>query len=90
MIRARLRLSVPDVVASRSLVGAVEPDNLKMEGLHTVGRSSRHSATFTLTFEGRVETFIFTLDDLLRCLQAAQETLESLLKNWSSASVKGN
>ena len=36
--------------------------------------------SFGLEFDGRVETFISTLDDILRCLQAAMETLNAVKK----------
>jgi hypothetical protein len=46
-----------------------------MKGLTVKGKALDRSASFTLEFGGKIETFIFTLDDLLRCLQAAKETL---------------
>jgi len=49
-----------------------------MKGLKVKGNALDRSASFTLEFGGKVETFIFTLDDLLRCLQAAKETLEKV------------
>ncbi len=78
MIRARLGLSVSNVRISKSLVQAVAPDNRKLAGLEISGRANPRSVVFNLTYEGRVETFIFTLDDLLRCLQAARETLDTI------------
>ena len=78
MIRAQIRISTPNKVTSRSLVASVEPDNLNMKGLKVRGRALDRSAYFTLEFGGKIETFISTLDDLLRCLQAARETLEKV------------
>ena len=83
MIRARVNLKVSDPRVSKSIVEAVRPDNLKMDRLQVVGKSSSHAATFVLTYDGAIETFIFTLDDLLRCLQAARDTLESVTKGVS-------
>jgi hypothetical protein len=75
VIRAQIRISTPNKATSRSLVASVQPDNLNMKGLTVKGKTLDRSASFGLVFEGKIETFIFTLDDLLRCLQAAKETL---------------
>jgi hypothetical protein len=75
VIRAQIKISTPNKVTSRSLVASVQPDNLNMKGLTVKGRALDRTASFTLEFGGKIETFIFTLDDLLRCLQAAKETL---------------
>ena len=78
MITAQIKISTPNKATSRSLVESVQPDNLNMKGLKVKGKALDHSASFTLEFGGKIETFIFTLDDLLRCLQAAKETLEKV------------
>ncbi|TMI44691.1 hypothetical protein E6H19_07035 [Candidatus Bathyarchaeota archaeon] len=75
MIRAQIKIPTPNKATSRSLVESVQPDNLKMKGLRVKGKTLGRTASFTLEFGGKIETFIFTLDDLLRCLQAARETL---------------
>ncbi len=81
MIRARLRLRVPNERIAEALVRSVEPDNEGMRGLQLVGRASEKSADFQFKFRGRIETFIFTLDDMLECLQAVKHTLRSLPGN---------
>jgi len=75
VIKAQIKISTPNRATSRSLVASVQPDNLNMKGLTVKGKALDRSASFGLEFEGKIETFIFTLDDLLRCLQAAKETL---------------
>jgi hypothetical protein len=75
VIRAQIKISTPNRATSRSLVASVQPDNLNMKGLTVKGKALDKTASFTLEFGGKIETFIFTLDDLLRCLQAAKETL---------------
>ncbi len=79
MIRAKLRLGTPSVRASESLVRSVEADNA-MPGLTIAGRAARWDATFKVLFDGKIETFISTLDDLVQCLQAAEGTLNSVSK----------
>ena len=78
MITAQIRISTKNKATSRSLVESVQPDNLKMKGLNVKGKALDRSASFSLEFDGKIETFIFTLDDLLRCLHAAKETLEKV------------
>ena len=78
MITARIKISTPNKAMSKSLVASVQPDNLNMKGLKVKGKALDQSASFSLEFGGKIETFIFTLDDLLRCLQAAKETLEKV------------
>jgi hypothetical protein len=78
MITAQIKMATTNKATSRSLVASVQPDNLDMKGLKVKGKALDRSASFSLEFDGKIETFIFTLDDLLRCLQAAKETLEKV------------
>ena len=78
MITAQIKISTPNKATSKSLVASVQPDNLNMKGLKVKGKALDRSASFALEFGGKIETFIFTLDDLLLCLQAAKETLEKV------------
>ncbi len=80
MIRAHIKISTPNKATSRSLVASVQPDNLNMKGLKVKGKALDRTASFRLEFRGKIETFISTLDDLLRCLQAAKETLDKVSK----------
>ena len=78
MIRAQLTFAVPSHRMADSLIKAVEPDNQELAGLKITGTATRSSAVFELQYIGGVETFISTLDDLLRCLQVARETLDKV------------
>ncbi len=49
MIRARLALNVANARISKSLVQALEPDNIKMPGLDVSREANQHSAVFKLT-----------------------------------------
>ena len=77
MIDATLRLGTKNERVSRPLVQAVEPDNEEV-GLTITGRATRRDATFQILFDGKIETFISTLDDLIQCVQAAERTLNSI------------
>ena len=72
MIRARIRISVTGKDMAESIVQSIEPDNIGMEGLKIEPRISAENAYFTITHSGKIETFISTLDDVLRCIQAAE------------------
>ena len=78
MIKANIVIPTRNRASSKSLVESVQPDNLNMKALVVKGKPSDHNASFRLEYDGKIETFIFTLDDLLRCLQAAKETLEKV------------
>ncbi len=81
MIRARLRLDAANLKITRSLIQAVEPDNLRMKGLRVIGKASPNFVQFRMMFQGKIETFISTLDDMLACLQVAEKTLNKITRN---------
>ncbi len=77
MIQARLKIAVKNRQIANSLMKAVEPDN-QVPHLQITGQPEPGSLSLNIQFDGTVETFIFTLDDMLACLQAAMETLNSI------------
>ena len=77
MIRAKLSLPVATYEISRSLLKSVEPDN-RIPQLSVTGQAKPKSLELDLELDGSVETFISTLDDLLRCLKVAMETLDTI------------
>ena len=77
MIRARLKIAAKNHRIANSLMKAVEPDN-QVPHLQITGRPEPGSFAMDIQFDGSVETFIFTLDDMLACLQAAMETLNNI------------
>ncbi len=81
MIRATIKVKVSDLAMSRSLIKSTEPDNVKMKGLRVTCRATPKMASFNIFFDGRIETFISTLEDLLRCIQAAEGTLQGIMRN---------
>ena len=80
MITATIRIAVPNKTVGSSLVRAVGPDNLNMQGLTVKAKATTRAATFDVVFNGKIETFISTLDDLLRCLQAAKATIDKIIE----------
>ncbi len=71
---------MPNKTVASSLVRAVGPDNLNMQGLTVKSKATTSAAIFDVVFNGKIETFISTLDDLLRCLQAAKSTIDKIIE----------
>lgn len=80
MIRATVTLKVSDQQTARSIIRSTQPDNVKMKGLAITARALRKRASFYISHDGRIETFISTLEDMLRCIQAAEGTLQKIAK----------
>ncbi len=84
MIKARVRIRSRSTAMSKSIVKSLEPDNAEMKGLNILTRATANYVSFSIVFDGRIETFISTLDDLLRCVQAADATIGMISKNKAS------
>lgn len=84
MIKARIRIHVTSRAMAQSIVQSIEPDNVGIEGLKIEPRISKENAYFTITHSGKIETFISTLEDVLRCIQAARSTLHGIVKEKPS------
>lgn len=84
MIKARIRIGVPSRDVAASIVQSIEPDNVGMKDLTIDSRVSVKNAYFTIAHSGKIETFISTLDDVLRCIQAARSTLHGIVKEKPS------
>ena len=84
MIKARIRIRVPSRDVAVSIAKSIEPDNVGMKGLTIDSRASVKNAYFTIAHQGKIETFISTLDDVLRCIQAARSTLHGIVKEKPS------
>lgn len=80
MIKARLRLRVSSLAVSRSLARSVTPDNVGMKGLTVESRTSPSAVKYIIRHDGKIETFISSMEDMLRCIQAASVTLHKIGK----------
>ncbi len=80
MIRATVTVKVSDQQTAISIIRSTQPDNVKVKGLAVTARASRKRASFYISHDGRIETFISTLEDMLRCIQAAEGTLQEIVK----------
>lgn len=83
MIKAKIRVAADTLEMSRSIIRSVDPDNAGLNGLKVKSRASSKNAYLSMSSDGSVETFISSLDDLLRCIQVARATLKTLYKEES-------
>jgi hypothetical protein len=62
--------------ASKSIAEAVSPDNLQAPpGMKISTEAVGKRVKTKIEFDGRIETLLSTLDDLLACTQAAESIL---------------
>lgn len=62
--------------ASRAIAAALRPDNLRVPAGMRVSTSQRGKRVITtLELDGRIETLLATLDDLLFCTSTAEGVL---------------
>ena len=80
MIKAKIRIAADSQQMSKSIIRSVDPDNAGLKGLKVKSRATQKNAFLSMSFDGSVETFISSLDDLLRCIQVARATLKTLSK----------
>ncbi|MBS7609075.1 KEOPS complex subunit [Candidatus Bathyarchaeota archaeon] len=77
--RAFIRIDYDAPEKARAIALALSPDNATCpRGLSINTRNEGPSLEITLESILRLETFLATLDDLMRCLQVAERVLETL------------
>jgi hypothetical protein len=80
-LEATITLEYRDAKTADAIANAVSPDNFKTPeglGIKTV-RKDRQVLT-EIRNEGKLSTFIATIDDLLFCVSTAEKTLHTLTK----------
>jgi len=78
MIRARLNVRTESMKLSRSVIKVSRPDNSGLQGLRITGLAGYESARFLVEYDGKIETFISTLDGMLSRIQAATKSLRTI------------
>ena len=78
MIRARLNVRTESMKLSRSVIKASRPDNSGLQELRITWLAGYESARFLVEYDGKIETFISTLDGMLSRIQAATKTLKTI------------
>jgi hypothetical protein len=75
-LEATITLDYDDEQTAKAIANAVSPDNLKTPVGLTVKTVRNGSQVITeISLEGKMTTFIATIDDLLSCATTAEKTL---------------
>jgi hypothetical protein len=80
-LQAIITLEYADSKTADAIVNAVSPDNFKTSAGLTVKTTRKNSQVVTeIKTEGKLTTFIATIDDLLFCVSTAEKTLQTVTK----------
>jgi tRNA threonylcarbamoyladenosine modification (KEOPS) complex Pcc1 subunit len=75
---ATITLSYPTEEEAEAIIKSLSPDNLNLKSSSSI-ESNRVNSTVRLQIRcNRIETLLATIDDLLRCLRIAEETINFL------------
>jgi len=75
---AAITLSYPTEKEAEAIIKSLSPDNLNLKSSSSI-ESNRVNSTVRLQIRcNRIETLLATIDDLLRCLRIAEETINFL------------
>jgi tRNA threonylcarbamoyladenosine modification (KEOPS) complex Pcc1 subunit len=76
-LEATITLEYDDVKVAEAVAGAVSPDNYKTPANLTVKTAREQNVVLTeIKAEGKMATFIATIDDLLFSVSVAEKTLK--------------
>jgi hypothetical protein len=80
-LEATIALEYDDAKTAEAVAAAVSPDNYKTPTGLTIATAKKQNTVVTnITMEGRINTFIATIDDLLSCISVAEKTLRTVQK----------
>ncbi len=75
-MEAIIKLEYNDAKTAHSIANAVSPDNLKApSGLTVTTQTIANQVITKITLDGKLATFIATIDDLLESVSTAEKTL---------------
>ena len=78
-MEATITLEYDDVRVAEAVAAAVSPDNHKTPSGMAVTTVLNHNAVTTeITAEGKIATFIATIDDLLFCASTAEKAVKTV------------
>lgn len=81
MLEATITLEYGDAKTADAVANAVSPDNFKTPAGLKVDTGKEDNKVITqITCEGKLATFIATIDDLLFCVSTAEKTLHIVTK----------
>ncbi len=80
-MEATITIEYGDQKTADAIANAVSPDNFKTPKGLSIKTITKGSSVFTeVKTEGKLATFIATIDDLLFCVSAAEKTVQTLTK----------
>jgi tRNA threonylcarbamoyladenosine modification (KEOPS) complex Pcc1 subunit len=80
-LEATITLEYGDTKTAGAIANAVSPDNFKTPPSLSIKTASEGSSVLTeIKAEGKLSTFIATIDDLLFCVSTAEKTLRTITK----------
>jgi hypothetical protein len=80
-LEATITLEYADAKTADAITNAVSPDNFKTPAGLFIKTVRNGSCVFTeVKTEGKLATFIATIDDLLFCVSTAEKTLRTVMK----------
>ena len=80
-MEATITLEYGDAKTADAIANAVSPDNFKTPTGLFIKTASKGSQVLTeVKAEGKLSTFIATIDDLLFCVSTAEKTLRAIAK----------
>jgi len=75
-MRAKVMCDYGDNSVSRSVASALQPDNLPVpEGVRVTTNHCGGQVVTSVEIDGKIETLLATLDDLLSCTSTAESML---------------
>ncbi len=76
MMRAEIVCEYEDESVSKSVAAALQPDNLQApEGVRVSTEQLGKRVVTNIEVDGRIETFLATIDDLLACTSTAESVI---------------
>ena len=80
-MEATITLEYSDAKTAEAIAHAVSPDNFKTPAGLAIKTARKDSSVLTeIKAEGKLATFIATIDDLLFCVSTAEKTLHAVTK----------
>jgi tRNA threonylcarbamoyladenosine modification (KEOPS) complex Pcc1 subunit len=80
-MEATITLEYDNTKTAYALANAVSPDNFKTPTGLSIKTASKGNRVLTeVKAEGKLSTFIATIDDLLFCVSTAEKTLQTVTK----------
>ena len=80
-MEATITLEYGDPKTADAIANAVSPDNFKTPAGLAIKTERKNSSVLTeIKGEGKLSTFIATIDDLLFCVSTAEKTLHTVTK----------